>query len=263
LKHCIFYILRYVPNLSTPQQFTNLGVFLYCPQARFLDCAFTNDFRDVLRLDPQANLEFLGELQLHFEQEISENELRLVAYINEIGSYSNLIQISDPEVTEADNLEAKLSELFKSYVHPEGGAPRRIDTRMRIKQHLVAAFERHGLIDHKAFMKDVPAAQWTHAGDGFTFDFGYTAVHAARELRLIHALSLVRDNELAETLRSKFQVVVERQPAQLIVGHEDISDGSNATVPSSQGVLRHSHILFVPVTRFEEFARSVEEELVT
>lgn len=93
MKSCIFYILRYVPNLSSPQQSRNIGVFLHCPQARFLDCAFTNDFRDVLRLDPQANLEFLGELQLHFEQEIGQNELRLAAYIDELGSYSNLVQI--------------------------------------------------------------------------------------------------------------------------------------------------------------------------
>lgn len=263
MKHCIFYILRYVPNLSRPHQFTNLGVFLYCPQVRFLDCAFTNDFRDVLRLHPQADLELLGELQLHFEQEISENEPRLAAYIDQIGSYSNLIQISDPEPTVADDLEAKLSELFKSYVHPEGGAPRRPDTRMRIKQHLADAFERHGLIDHKAFVKDVPAAQWTHAADEFTFDFGYTAVHPARELRLIHALSLVRDNELAETLRSRFEAVVERQPAHLIVAHEDISNGSNAMVRSSQGILRDSHIRLVAVARFDELARSVEAELVT
>ena len=260
MKRCIFYTLRYVPNLSSPE-FTNLGVFLYCPQARFLDCAFTNDFRDVLRLHPQADLEFLGELQLHFEREISENELRLAAYIDEIGSYSNLIQISDPEVTEADNLEAKLSELFKSYVHPEGGAPRRIDTRMRIKQHLVAAFERHGLLDHKAFMKDVPAAQWTHPDDRFTFDFGYTAVHAARELRLIHALSLVRDNELAETLRSRFEAALERQVARLIVAHEDISDGSNAMVRSSQDTLRGRHILLVPLAWFDDIARWVRWEL--
>jgi hypothetical protein len=107
LKHCIFYILRYVSSLSSPHQFTNLGVFLYCPQARFLDCALTNDFREVLRLHPQADLEFLGELQLHFEHEISENELRLEAYIDQIGSYSNLIQISDPEVTVTDDLQAK------------------------------------------------------------------------------------------------------------------------------------------------------------
>jgi hypothetical protein len=134
---------------------------------------------------------------------------------------------------------------------------------MRIKQHLADAFERHGLIDHKAFVKDVPAAQWTHAVGAFTFDFGYTAVRPARELRLIHALSLVRDKEVAETLRSRFEAVVERQPARLIVAHEDISNGSNAMVHSSQSVLRDSHILLVAVARFEEFARSIEAELLT
>ena len=87
-------------------------------------------------------------------------------------------------------------------------------------------------------------------------------MHPARELRLIHALSLVRDNELAERLRSRFEAVVERQPAQLIVAHEDISNGSIAMVRSSQGVLHDTHILLVAVAQFEQLARSVKPQLL-
>ena len=263
LKHCVFYLIRYVPNASTGQ-FINIGVFLHCPQARFLDCLFTDDFRGVQQFHPQADLEFLQELQPHFEQEISENERRLPAYLDGIqGSYSTLIQMSDPQPTEADDLEAKLSELFKSYVHPEGAATRRPDTRMRIKRRLADALERHGLVGDRRFESDIPSARWDGPGDGFVFDFGYTAPNAVRELRLIHALSLLRDNELAETLKLKFSTVRSRLASpRLTVAHEDIDDPSNAMVRSSQEVLRDRHIFLVALAQFDEFAQSVRAELL-
>jgi len=164
-------------------------------------------------------------------------------------------------VTEADNLEAKLSELFKSYVLPEGGAPRRVDTRMRIKRHLAEALERQRVIHDKAFEENVPAARWTDTSDTFTFDFGYAPAHPAPELWLIHALSLLRDDGLAETLRSKFDAILGRRPARLIVAHEDVADPSNPHVRSSQDTLRSRQILLVPLAWFDDIARWVQGEL--
>jgi hypothetical protein len=258
--------VRYVPNLATGQ-FVNVGLLLCCPRAQFLDCLFTDDFRDVERLDPEADLELLRELQPYFEQEIKEHENDLAGYIRGIEeSYSNLIQISDAQPWVADDLEAALAEIFDTYVGARAGGPAKPDTRMRIKRRLADALERRGVIDHKALEKDIPAAQWTGAGDTFTFDFGYTPVHPAREpdqdLRLIHALSLLRDNDVAETLRSKFDRVLEKRPARLTVAHEDIGDPSNALVRSSVGALRSRHILLVPVAWFDQYARWVRGELL-
>jgi hypothetical protein len=262
LKHCEFYLIRYVPNVATGQ-FVNIAVFLHCPQVRFLDCLFTDDFSAVQQFHPEADLEFLRELQPHFEQEISENEKRLPAYIDGIrGSYSDLIQMSDPEPTEADDLEAKLSQLFKSYVHPERGARRRADTRMRIKRRLADALERHGLIGDRRFESDIPSARWDGPSDGFVFDFGYTVPNPAPEQRLIHALSLLRDHELVETLKMEFNRVRSRLPSLLTVAHEDIDDPSNLMVRSSREVLRDRDILLVPVAQFEHLARSIEAQLL-
>jgi hypothetical protein len=137
---------------------------------------------------------------------------------------------------------------------------------MRIKRRLADALEEHGVTDHTAFQRDIPAAQWTGAGETFTFDFGYIPVHSGRsldgELKLIHALSLLRDGEPAETLRSKFNKVVEALPARLVVAHEDVADPSNALVQSYQSSLRGRHILLLPVASFREFARWVRWELL-
>jgi hypothetical protein len=115
---CVYYLVRYVPNPVTGL-FTNIGVFLHCPQAEFLGCMFTDDFSDVLRLHPEADLELLQEFQSHFEQQINENKHRLEAYIRGLqDTYSNLIQLSDPQPTAADDCEAKLLEIFKALINP-------------------------------------------------------------------------------------------------------------------------------------------------
>jgi hypothetical protein len=241
----------------------DIGVLLHCPQAQFLDCLFTEDIRGVQQFHPEADLEFLQELQPHFEREIGENEKRLPAYIKGMQeSYSNLIQISEPQSIMADDLEAKLIELFRSYVRPEGGARLRPDTRMRIKRRLADALERHGLIGDRRFESDIPVARWDGPRDGFVFDFGYTVPNAARELRLIHALSLLRDNELAKTLKLEFSTVCSRlRSARLTVAHEDIDDPSNAIQRSSREVLRDRHIFLVALARFDGFAQSIGAEL--
>jgi hypothetical protein len=265
LEQFLYYLVRYVPNVATGQ-FANIGVLLHWPRAGFLDCLFADDFRDVQRLHPQADLEFLRELQPHFEQEIAEHERDVAGYVRAIhDSYSNVIQLSDPEPCAGDDPEATLSQLFGRYVGARAAGPPRADTRVRIKRRLAAAFEQHGVMDHRAFQRDVPAAQWTGVDDGFTFDFGYVPVHAGRDrgpdLKLIHALSLLRGSELAETVRSKFDKVVEALPARLVAAHEDVADPSNALVRSSQDALRGRYILLLPVASFDEFARWVRWEL--
>lgn len=136
---------------------------------------------------------------------------------------------------------------------------------MRIKRRLADALERHGVIDHKALERDIPAAQWTGADDTFTFDFGYTPVRPLREpdrdLRLIHALSLLRDNNLAGTLKSKFDTVLRKRPARLTVAHEDVGEPANALVRSSQSTLQSGRILLVPIAMFDQYACWVQGEL--
>ena len=265
MNHCSYYLLRYVPNVATGQ-FVNVGVFLYWPRVQFLDCLFTDDFSDVRRLHPEADLDFLRELQSHFEQEIAEHEKDLAGYIRGIEeSYSDLIQISEPHPCTIDDPQSALGRLLKTYVGRRAAGPPKLDTRMRIKRRLAEALKQRGLLDLEALQKDVPAAQWTGAGDTFTFDFSYRPFHPAGQLgpglRLIHALSLLRNSELAEMLRSKFDKTLDKLPARLIVAHEDIADASNALVRSSQHALRGKRTLLVPLGSFQELALRVRQEL--
>ena len=265
MKRWFYYVVRYVPNVAAGR-FVNIGVFLHSPEAQFLDCLFTEDFRDVERLHPQADFEFLGELQLHFEQQISDREADLEGYIREMqASYSDLIQISDPQPCVAKEPHAALSQLLQTHVGGAVPARRKLDTRMRIKRRLAEAFEDHGVIHHKAFRKGVAAAEWTEPGDSFVFDFGYALPGPAGGhspgTMLVHALSLRRDAELAQTLARKFQRVLEKVPARLTVAHEDVPEGSDNLVRSSRDALTGEHIPFVPVSSFDKFADWVRREL--
>ena len=265
MKRCLYYLVRYVPNVATGQ-FVNVGLFLYVPHAQFLDCLFTDDFAAVERLHPHADLEFLRQLQTHFEQEIGEHEADLERYLSALHeSYSNLIQISEPQPCVADDPEATLSHLLATYVGTRADGPAKPDTRMRIKRRLVQALEHEKVTGHEAFQKDFPAALWTGAHDTFRFDFAYRSVSPATEphpeLRVIQAISLLRDRDLADTLGWEFRQLAAKVPARLIVAHEDIGDPANSRLRLSQAALRGEHVLFVPVASFGELVRWVRWEL--
>ena len=133
LKRCSYSLVRFVPHVATGQ-FVDVGLFLYSPEAQFLDCLFTNEFAAVEGLHPQADLEFMRQLQTHSQPEIGEHEVDLERYLRTLhGSYSHLIQLSEPQPCAADGLETTLSDALAAYVGVRAG-PAEPDTSMRVKR---------------------------------------------------------------------------------------------------------------------------------
>ena len=130
---------------------------------------------------------------------------------------------------------------------------------------MTESLRRQGVLDHRLFEKRIAASQWTGAGDPFVFDFGYRLPAQGAKpnggLKLIHTLSLQRDNELAKALRWTFDRVLDKEPSRLTVGHEDILDPDNAIVRSSQGILQDDRIQLLPVSSFDAYAQTVRAEL--
>ena len=266
LKECRYFLVRYVPDV-VKQEFINIGLFLYCPAERFLDCVFTDDWRRVSRFHAHADTEFLRDLQSHFEQRIREHETDLEGFVRELHeSYSNLIQLSPLRTCLASDLGAQLQQLFARHVGVAAAAPRKQDTRMRIKQRLSQSLRAAGVLGHPLFEKDIPAAQWTGPGDPFLFDFGYKPPARPGKRngssKLIHTLSLEKDATLVEALKWTFDRVLEKAPCYLTVGHEADPDLANPAVRFSQDVLQHRQIRLVPVSGFDAYAQSVRVELM-
>lgn len=266
LKQCSFFLVRYVPDLVRDEGL-NIGLFLHSPEQEYLDCLFTRDFGRVKRLHPQADLKFLEELQSYFEQQIKEHETDLESYIREMQeSFSNLIQVTDPRTCLTSDPQSEVQTLFARYVAGRASTAPRPDTRMRIRQALTAALERSGVRKHKLFEKHIPAEQWTKKGDPFTFDYGYRPLLVEGKpnghIKLLHALSLGRDTELAKVLAYTIERVREKEHADLTAVVEGLASPKDKAAQASQEILKESRIAIQPLAGIDPYAESIRAELM-
>jgi len=264
-KACWYYLMRYVPHAER-EEFLNIGLLLHSPEDQFLDCLFTRDLRRVKRFHRQADLEFLRDLQRDFEQQIQQHEDNLQDFLEGMQqSLSHVIQLAPARPVLAAELPAQLQQLFERLVGQRPADFPAADTRMRIKQRLVQALRLARVFNDKRFEKRVPAEPLTHAGNPFHFDFGYRPPLAAGKpnghLKLIHALSLRRDYELASVLSLTMGYVRSRQPAALTAIIEGWPARGDKTAGHSYRILRDAEIAMQPLTEVDAFATSIRKDL--
>jgi len=265
MKACSYYLVRYVPHVER-EEFLNIGLFLHCAEEQFLDCLITPDLRRIKRFHPQADLELLRNLQNHFEQQIQEHEDNLPGFLEGMQqSLSHVIQLAPARPVLAAEPPALLPQLFERLVGKRQADFPAADTRMRIKQRLVEALRRARVFTDKRFEKRIPAAPLTHPGDPFHFDFGYRPPMAAGKpnghLKLIHALSLHRDYELASVLALTLGYVRSKQPAELTAIIEGWPVRGDQTAVHSYRLLQDAEVTMHPLTEVDEFASSIREQL--
>jgi len=265
LRECSYFLVRYVPD-SAREEFLNIGVFLHSPGEEFLDCLFTDDMRRIKRFHPEADTQLLRELQSYFEQQIKEHETDLNGYTREMQeSFSNLIQVTPPRPCLAAEPQAEIQELFARYVGARRAGPLAQDTRMRIKHRLTEALRRHGVLEHPRFEKRVPAGKWTHEGDPLCFDFGYRPWQVEGKpnghIKLIHALSLSRDEETAHVLANTIGYVRKKEPAELTAVVEALPAATDQRGRYSERILLDAEIRLQPLAGIEPFVQSVRAEL--
>ena len=265
LKACAYYLVRYVPHPER-EEFLNIGLLLHSAEEQFLDCLITPDFRRLKRFHRQADLEFLRDLQGHFEQQIQQHEDNLQGFIDEMQqSLSHLIQLAPARPVLAAEPQALLAQLFERLVGKRPADLPAANTRMRIKQRLAEALRRARVFNDQRFEKRIPAEPLTHAGNPFHFDFGYRPLMAAGKpnghLKLIHALSLHRDHELASVLSLTMGYIRDQQPAELTAIIEGWPPRGDKVAGHSYRILRDAEISMRPLREVDAFAASVREEL--
>ena len=266
LKACSYYLVRYVPHAER-EEFLNIGLLLHSAEEQFLDCLFTRDLRRIKRFHPQADLEFLRALQSYFEQQIQQHEDNLQGFLEEMQqSLSHVIQLAPARPVLAAEPQAQLQQLFERLGGQPPGGFSRADTRMRIKQRLVEALRRARVFNDQRFEKRIPAEPLTHPGDPFHFDFGYRPPMAAGKpnghLKLIHALSLHRDHELASVLSLTMGYVRSKQPAELTAVIEAWPAQGDKNAGHSYRILKDAEIAMRPLAEVDAFAASIRKELV-
>jgi hypothetical protein len=265
LKICSYHVVRYAPHAER-EEFLNIGILLHSPEEQFLDCLITRDLRRVKDFHRQADLEFLRGLQGYFEQQIQQHEDDLQAFLDGMEqSLSHLIQLAPARPVAAAEPREQILQLFERLVGKRTSVVKTADTRMRIKQSLVEALRRAHVFEDKRIEKRIPAAPLTHPGDPFHFDFGYRPALSAGarngHVKLLHALSLHRDPELASVLSLTFGYVRAKQPAELTAVIEGWPARSDRTAGHSFRVLSDAGVALRPVAEVDALAKSIRDEL--
>jgi len=266
LKPCSYYLVRYVPNAER-EEFLNIGVLLHSPGDNYLNCLFTDDYHRIKRFHPAADMVFLRDLQSYFVQQIQRREDDLQGFLDDLQqSLSHLIQLGPARPMLAADLQAQLHELSQRLVGMRQAGFPADDTRMGIKQHLVEALRRARVFDHPCFEKRIPAERWTHSGDPFHFDFGYRPPIARGKpnghLKLVHALSLHRDPDLASVLALTIGYVRALQPAELTAVINSLPEREDRVASHSYRILRDAEIAVQPVAGANLLALSIQNELL-
>lgn len=263
LKECALFLVHYVPDLVRGE-YLNIGLLLHSPEEQFLGCLFTEDLHRVRRFHPQADLDFLRELQQDFERQIDEHSADLEGYVRWMNdSFSNLIQLAPPRTCLLRDPQAEMQALFERYVGPRAEGTLSTDTRLRIKQRLTTALVHAGVWER--LEKRIPAERWTHPGDPFTFDYGYRPAEIGGKpnghIKFIHALSLRRDTELAKVLVYTLEHVRRAERAELTAVVENFAEPRDEAASLSQRILEEGRIAVQPIHRIGDIAQSIRREL--
>jgi hypothetical protein len=201
-RHCEFQLLSYVPS-AVRNECVHIGVILREQgSAQPAEVRFTRDWRRVRCLDPDADTAMLEGMESELRRRFGEEpQGRLMQLLEE--SLSLNVQMTAPKAYLAESLPAGVEELMRLYVEP----PRRdklsrVRGRAAIQASMRGEFERAGVWD--LLRKQIPASEYTRAGDPLRIDAGYRAGgngHGPSPLvRMFHAVSLEGGVEMAKVL---------------------------------------------------------------
>src|SRR5579872_1624291 len=263
MKHCEFFLLRYVPD-AVKDEFVNIGLVLLQRNPRgmeFADVRFTRDWRRVRCLDPEADVEMLQAVEAQIRKELAEPRERAEMLRRLEDSLSNTLQISVSQGCLTADPAQEIETLAKMYLEaPKRRAARAEAGRQAILGRMRSAFEEAGV--WALMRKQIPAAQYTHAGDPLKIDCGY---RPNGEVRLFQAVSLRTDTDAAKVLAFSYPQIAagiereEKARAELTAIVEDELERGDEGIAFALAVLEESRIR---VARTEELAGIAERARV-
>lgn len=253
LAQCEYFLVEYALSPLRDCR-VPIGLFLFEPSGRLFRYAFTNDWRRVRCLDPQADLAMISSLPSYFEQLPAErlhDELRRMQ-----SEESGGVQISKPRGVLAADPQQEFDTLFQEHIEPPPVAqqkrPVREGSRPWIHAQFTDALRRYDLWDRLA--KDVPVAEFTAPGDGFRIDFSYQPNGVTNYL---HAISLERDWNQSKLLAYTFGRIREKSKASMTA----IVAEAPSSTESCRGILENAQIAIQPLSRINPFLQEIRREL--
>ncbi len=196
-----FFLLRYVPD-AVKDEFVNIGVVMIeagTNGAGFAEVRFTRDWRRVLCLDPQADVDVLAGMERDIRGQLATTHDREILLRRLEDSFSNVIQISPVKGCLAEDPVAEVETMASIYLEAtKVGGKREATGRQRILAAMREAFEQAGV---GKFVLPVPVAPYTKPGDPFEFDFGY---RVGGDIKLFQAVSMNAGIDAAVLLAARY-----------------------------------------------------------
>lgn len=105
------YLIRYVPDLLRSEE-TTIGVLAYEPETRYLRARFEIVIEVIRELHPHADMEYLAELPADFDRQTREHQNNPEYFLGWVKTFSNLIQIAEPQFCWMNDPEVELEGLL-------------------------------------------------------------------------------------------------------------------------------------------------------
>lgn len=265
LRKLEFFLLRYAPD-AVKDEFVNIGIVMVEPGANgggFAEARFTRDWRRLLCLDPQADIEMLEALQREVSQQVMGASSHDVLLYQLQDSFSNVIQLSPMKACLAEEPAKEIETLAKLYFEgPKAASRREASGRQRILGQMRTAFQQAGIwkmLDH-----DISVTRYTKTGDPFKFDFGY---RVGSTIKLFQAASMKPSVDQAVTLAARYPKIASRM-LELMSAHpfltavvEDELDRTAQQVQFAMDMLAEAGITVAASGEMPAIAETARAEL--
>jgi hypothetical protein len=267
-RHLEFFLLRYVPD-AVKDEFVNIGVVVVengSTGTAFSDLRFTQDWRRVKCLDPDADIEMLEALEQDLRARLGESadRDRILNVLRD--SFSGALQLSPAKACLAESPQEELGKLAAMYLEPRRreSESREATGRQLIFNRMREAFERAGVWNLPQMRKRIAVAKYTRPGDPLKIDCGYRPNGV---VKLFHAVSLATDVDSAKVLAFTYPQIaagiarVENAKAEFTAIVEDGLESQDDAIAFALETLQGNRITVSTMSELQKLAAIARRDL--
>jgi len=261
-RRCEFFLLRYVPD-AVKDEFVNVGVVVTEADGGYAGVRFTEDWKRVRCLDPEADIETLEGMENEIREQLRKGGADREWLLRRMeDTFSNAMQVTPAKALLAASPEEELGRLAEIYLERAKRGGRTVSGRQQIVTAMRGAFEKEGVW---ALMRhNIAASEYTHKGDPLKLDCGY---RPNGTVHLYQAVSLETDVNSAKALAFSFPKLregifrTEKAQAELTAVVEGEWKRDDEGVAFALAVLRGSEIMVASVAEMPRIAVSVRQQM--
>lgn len=262
---CEYMLLKYVPNPAR-EEHVNLGLILFESGTDNFEIRFAKNFRRVLCLNSDVDLEYLQAIQEDFQSKLSdvrEREELLRLLHNDL---EGNLQVGKQGSLRATSLMEGVEEL--ALTHLESAAPISATPKLVERGRLGIIHQMEHWFEHTSVLplldRRFPASRYL-VSDPLQFDFHYR-VHSTS--KLFHAVSLSGTTDGAKALAYSYTKIKPKMKerdgaeAMLTAVFETELDRNSRTVAFALEAFADAQILVSPVSEMPTIAETARRELL-